>query len=307
MSKGLNLLLFATLMILSGCAGEKVTPSQAQLEAAGHNRRGVDAAAKDEQRALAEFAAARRISTSVEDFDGAALALINSARVARFANRSTQARLFLDDAFPLVGPESPLYGEFSFEKAKLALSTGNLPQAKVWAERAVSAEKGDLLKGRLNLLARIAFLGDRYPDAESAAQKALEMAGEPEESANSSRILGDVYLATGRAALARTLYLQALAADQRLGKSTKIVADLAGLARVAHMAKEPQEELGYRRRAAQVQLAIGNRRQAALQMKEIAALLESMGKKEEGLRALNQGEALLKAPPEEDAPLKEGE
>ncbi|MBJ6726737.1 tetratricopeptide repeat protein [Geomesophilobacter sediminis] len=292
-------LLFLVPLVLFGCAAsEKVPVSRARLEADAHNRRGIRAAATGEtELALGEFAAAQRSSASVEDSEGAALALLNGARVARFANRTTHSRTLLSQALPLVSERSELYPELAFEQAKLALVGGDFAPARQWAQRSVDAEKGGRLKARLNLLGRIEAAAGRYPEAESTALKGRAVQGEPEETANTDRLLAEIYLATARLPQARQAYLAALSADTEAGRSARIAADLTGLAQVAAKEGALPEAITYYRRAAAVHLARGERNLAAQRMKAAGRLLEASGKKDEGVQAYLLGESYLKEAP----------
>ncbi len=189
-------------LTLSGCSGPAPLPVPPAKESAGAwNRRGLAAEARgDRDGAIAAFGEALKVNRSIEDTDGAAVALINLARVHRLKSELPPAKERIDDALRIAPPGSPLFPEAAFEKAKIGLAAGDLAAAREWAEKAVRADTGPSRGRMLNLLARVDFLEGRMNEARSGAGTALEAnrgSGARGEEANSLRLLGDVAAAGG--------------------------------------------------------------------------------------------------------------
>jgi tetratricopeptide (TPR) repeat protein len=251
------LLCSAACLPLSGCSGPAPLPVPPAKESAGAwNRRGLAAEARgDRDGAIAAFGEALKVNRSIEDTDGAAVALINLARVHRLKGELPPAKEQIDDALLLVPPGSPLFPEAAFEKAKVALASGDLPAAREWAEKAVRADAGPARGRMLNLLARVDFLEGRMNEARSGAGTALEAnrgSGARGEEANSLRLLGDVAAAGGERKGAEALYLEALAIDKEIAESRKIAADLRALGAAAAARGETERALVFYGRAAEV-------------------------------------------------------
>jgi tetratricopeptide (TPR) repeat protein len=250
------LLCFLAFAPLAGCSGPAPLPVPPAKEAAGvWNRRGLAAEARgDRDGAIAAFGEALKVNRSIEDADAAAVALVNLARVHRLKGELPDAKGRIDEALALIGPGNPLFPETAFEKAMVALATGDRAAAGEWAEKAVRAETGPSRGRMLNLLARVRFLEGRMDEARSGAGAALEAnraAGARGEEANSLRLLGDV-AAAGGGKSAEGLYLEALAIDKEIAESRKIAADLMALGAAAAARGETERALAFYGRAAVV-------------------------------------------------------
>jgi len=252
------LLLCAALWIGAfGCSGPAPKPVPAAKEkAASWNRRGLAAEKRgDSAGAISAFREELKIRRSVEDDEGAAVALINLARVQRLQNKPAPAEESIDAALRLVLPGNPLFPEAAFEKGMTELAAGNLPAARGWAEKAVKAETGASSGRMLNLLARVLFLEGRIEEAKTHAAAALEAnraAGARAEEANSLRLLGDAAAAGGDGKGAEDLYLKALSIDKEIAASSKIAADLRALGAAAASRGETERAIAFYERAAEV-------------------------------------------------------
>ncbi len=242
---------------LSGCSGPAAPPvPRAKEGALSWNRRGLAAEERgDAEGAIYAFREALKINRSVEDAEGAAVALLNLARVHRLKGEPVPARERIDEALLLVAPDSPLFPEAAFEKAKVSLAAGDLPAAREWARKAALAETGPSRGRMLNLLARVDFLGGAEEEARVCAAEALAAnrgAGARAEEANSLRLLGDVSAAGGDRKGAERLYLEALAIDKEIAESRKIAVDLMALGAAAAAGGETERALAFYGRAAEV-------------------------------------------------------
>jgi len=242
---------------LLGCSGPAPLPVPPAKESAlAWNRRGLAAEARgDRDGAITAFGEALKVNRSVEDTDGAAVALINLARVHRLKRELSPAKERIDDALRLVLPENPHFPEAAFEKAKIGLAAGDLAAAREWAEKAVRADTGPSRGRMLNLLARVDFLEGRMNEARSGAGTALEAnrgSGARGEEANSLRLLGNVAAAGSDRKGAEALYLEALAIDKEIAESRKIAADLRALGAAAAARGETEGALVFYGRAAEV-------------------------------------------------------
>jgi len=296
------LLLFCALLWLagSGCSGAVPKPVPPAKERAGAwNRRGLAAEARgDRNGALAAFREELKINRSIEDTDGSAVALVNLARLHRLKGELPSAKERIDSALPLVPPESPLFPETAFEQGKIALAAGDVPAAKVWAEKAVLASKGASAGRMLNLLARILFLDGKADEARVRAGDALEenrKAGARGEEANSLRLLGDIAAARADRKMAEERYLDALTIDKETAESMKIAADLRALGAVAGARGDTARALDFYARAVEVSRNGGDPKEAAAALLEIARLCERTGSPEKAKSALAEREELLRA------------
>jgi tetratricopeptide (TPR) repeat protein len=247
----------AACLPLPGCSGPAPPPlPRAKESALSWNRRGLAAEARgDADGAIIAFREALKTHRSVEDGDGAAAALVNLARVHRLKEEPGAARERIDEALLLVPPDSPLFPEAAFEKAKVSLAAGDLPAARDWARKAALAATGPSRGRFLNLLARVDFLRGAAGEARSGAEAALaanRSAGARAEEANSLRLLGDLSSAGGDRKGAERLYLEALAIDKEIAESRKIAADLMALGAAAAAGGETERALAFYGRAAEV-------------------------------------------------------
>jgi len=282
----------------AGCSGPLPPPAPpAKEKSAAWNRRGLAAEARgDHDEALAAFGEALKIHRSVEDAAGAAVALVNLARIHRFKGDLPLAKERIDAATLLLPPDSPLIPETAFEKAKIGLASGDLPAAKEWAAKAVDAEKGDASGRMLNLLARVLFLEGKGDEALGRAEAALatnRKSGLRGEEANSLRLLGDIAAARRDRTNAQDLYAAALSIDKDLAKSGKIAADLRALGAVAAAGGDMGGALAFYTRAYDVSINGDDRREAAAALLEIARLFEKTGAPDKAKSAMTEREKLL--------------
>lgn len=296
----LSLLLPCALLWLGaeGCSGAPPAPVPPVKErAAARNRQGLAAEARgDRDGALAAFGESLKIHRSVEDFPGAAVALINLARVHRLRGEIPLAKETIVAADPLLPPGSPLFPEIAFEKAMIGLASGDLPAAKEWATRAVDTEKGDASGRMLNLLGRILLLEGRSDEAHGRAESALAAnrnAGARGEEANSLRLLGDIATARKDRGRAGELYAASLAIDKGIANSGKIAADLRALGALAAGAGDTGMALGFYTRAYDVSVNGDDPPGAASALLEMARLYEIAGAPEKAQSARTEREKLL--------------
>ncbi|OGP79491.1 MAG: hypothetical protein A2Z13_05555 [Deltaproteobacteria bacterium RBG_16_64_85] len=282
----------------AGCSGSLPPPVPPVRErAAAWNRHGLAAEARgDRDEAIVAFGEALKLNRSIEDGTGTATALVNLARIHRFKGDLPLAKEKIDAATLILPPDSPLFPETAFEKAKIGLASGNLPTAKEWAFRAVDAEKGDAAGRMLNLLARVLFLEGKGDEALGRAEAALaanRKSGVRGEEANSLRLLGDIAAARRDRTNARDLYAAALSIDKDLAKSRKIADDLRALGAVAAAGEDTGGALAFYTRAYDVSINGGDRREAAEALLEMARLYEKTGAPDKAKSAMTEREKLL--------------
>ncbi|MEW6720850.1 MAG: tetratricopeptide repeat protein [Thermodesulfobacteriota bacterium] len=261
----------------AGCSGPAPIPVPAAKESAmAWNRRGLAAEKRgDRDGALSAFREALKIHRSIEDDSGAAVSLVNLARVHRLGKELVPARERIDEALPLVSPGDALFPEVAFEKGKIALAAGDLPAAEAWSGKAVAAGKGAPSGRMLNLLGRVLLLEGKGGEARPRAAAALEanrMAKDSAEEANSLRLLGDLAAAGGDRPEAEKLYLQALAVDKEIAESAKIAADLRALGAAAAARGDAERAIAFYGRAAEVSRNGDDPEGAAAALSEISRL-----------------------------------
>jgi tetratricopeptide (TPR) repeat protein len=284
----------------AGCSGPLPPPvPPAKEKAAAWNRRGLAAEARgDRDEALAAFGEALKLRRSVEDADGAAVALVNLARIHRLQGDLPLAKERIDAAGLLLPPDSSLFTETAFEKAKIGLASGDLPAAKEWAAKAVDSEKGDASGRMMNLLARVLLLEGKGDEALGRAETALaanRKAGARGEEANSLRLLGDIAAARRDGTKAGDLYAAALSIDKDLAESRKIAADLRALGAVAAAGGDTGGALAFYARAYDVSLNGDDPRGAAAALLVMARLYEKTGAADKAKAAMTEREKILTA------------
>jgi len=283
---------------VEGCSGSPPAPVPPLKErAAARNRQGLAAEARgDRDGAVAAFGESLKLHRSVEDFPGAAVALLNLARIHRLRGEIPLAKETIDAADPLLPPGSPLFPEMAFEKAMIGIASGDLPAAKEWATRAVDTEKGGASGRMLNLLARILSLEGRSDEAHGLAERALaanRTAGARAEEANSLRLLGDIATARKDRGRAGEFYAASLSIDKGIANSRKIAADLRALGALAAGAEDTGKALGFYTRAYDVSVSGDDPRGAASALLEMARLYEKAGVPEKAQSARTEREKLL--------------
>ena len=289
------ILLFAT----TGCAARVPNAlSDSQMQAITHNQRGIKYAARgDNQQARGEFSEALRISHSIENSDGIAVALINSSRMYRHDNDADAALTAISEALLHAPPQSPLYPEVAFEMAQVKLLSGNSGEATDWAYKAVAADSGPTRGIRMNLLARILLLTGKAAEAEQKVSEALLLnknSGLRAEEANSLRTLGHLKAVTNRSVEAAASYNQALEIDKMIGKSSKIVADLRALAHLAQSQKNNGQAVEFYSRAYAASSADGDLSGAGEDLLNMSRIYEAQGDTDMVERLLRERSKILK-------------
>jgi tetratricopeptide (TPR) repeat protein len=213
----------------------------------------------------------------------------------RLRHDLTKAETCIDQALAAVSGTDPhLAVEAAYEKALLELASGRPDTALEWANRAITAERGNALGRRLNLAGRIQLVRGKWSEAGAIAGKALSenrSAGQAEEEANSLRILGIVARNGKNYGPGMRFLQEALQIDKRIGKSSKIAADLEELAVTSREAGNLSDSAAYLERAYEVNLAGGRLRQAVKNQESLAGVYTALGDK---LKATRAGETARK-------------
>lgn len=266
---------------LGGCAGVVKPVSQPKVLAMEHNRRGVEAEARgDRQKALAEFAEALRLQSSVDNADGMLVALVNSARTQRLGGDLQSARSSIERGEVLLSDGSDLAAELYYEKAKILAATGDLAEALKWAQRAEAAERGEARGRRLNLVASLKLKQGEPDQARELLERAQVANREAKlfsEEANSLRLLGEIHLLQGAYVKASECYQGALALDKELGFSGKIASDLYGLGSVSAASGDRRGAIGWYLRALEASRSGGDAARAAATLEKLAQLYRLNG------------------------------
>ncbi|MBC8018473.1 MAG: tetratricopeptide repeat protein, partial [Verrucomicrobia bacterium] len=223
-------------LLLTGCFGGKAPAVRAESRQRAETAltRGVRAEQKgnypEAEKLLAEALAT---SSSIEDYPARTTALINLARLHRLRHDLPNAESYIDQALVLLTKDSPLFAEATHEKALLELTKGNPATALEWAQKSIAAEQGNLRGTRRNLASRIQVVLGNWSAADALARAALDenrSAHQAEEEANSLRIMGIVARNDKKYSQGEQFLQEALSIDKRIGKSSKIAADLEELA-----------------------------------------------------------------------------
>lgn len=296
-------------LVLAGCFGGKqtVVRSESRQRAESTLSRGVRAEQKgnytEAEKLLTE---ALTTSSSIEDYPLRTTVLINLARLCRLQKDLPKAEQYMSQALVLVTTDSALFAEAAHEKALLELARENPATALDWAQKSIAAEQGNLRGSRRNLAGRIQLtLGD-WSTAAALARAALDenrSANQPEEEANSLRILGIVARNEKKYIEGVQFLREALAIDKRIGKSGKISVDLEELAKTTHSAGNMKESAGYLERAFEVNLAAGRLRQAMFNQETLAGIYNMLG---EPLKADKAGETARKIRSQVDSQQPQG-
>ena len=114
------LLLPLLLFFLSACGWTTPPPaSRLWQEAVAHNERGIrEQAQGNPEAALAEFAEALRLHSSIENERGKIVALVNMARIYRLQGDLEAAQQSAAQAAPLLQARPELTAEVRFEQAR---------------------------------------------------------------------------------------------------------------------------------------------------------------------------------------------
>lgn len=279
------------ILLQSGCFGGKA-PSflpETRLRAETSLSRGIRAEQRGDSIAAEELLnRSLSISSSIEDDPARTAALINLARLYRQRHDLLKAETSIDRAIAITNTDSRLYSEVAYEKALIELARGRMAPALEWAQKAIAAERGDMLGSRLNLAARVQLLRGRWKEADELARKALDenrTAGQAEEEANSLRILGIVARNENNLDRGAQLQQEALQIDKQIGKSSKVAADLGELAETSRKAGKLRESATYLERAYEVNRAGGRLRQALENQESLAVVYTAMGEEQLAARA----------------------
>lgn len=190
--------------------------------------------------AIAEFRRALEIERSVENEEGVAANLINLSIVYQRAGQRDQARAavgeILDSRLMRFAPGR--IAEAALRGAILHTEERDVDAAGRALARSRAACAGRCpLGGKIdNVEAQLALLGGRHEEARVAAQRALSAnrsRGDREEVANSLRLLAGASLAAGKPAEVEPLVREALEIDKQLAVPGKIFRDLVLLGRAA--------------------------------------------------------------------------
>lgn len=267
-------------LLPAGCASTRPQPSRVVQAAEEASRKGIAAEANGKPRAaLAAFTVALNGYAAIEDQPGVALTLLNLARVERRLGEYGDATAHLARAQGLPLTEPTLVAEIAFEQALLLLARQEPDAAQPWAQRALAAAPKEQRGRAHNLVGRILLLrGERGPAREEARRALAELGGgELAERANGQRLLGEIALAEGDVDTGAAAFTNALALDKEAGLSSRIAADLRGLARAATLRREPPAALDFLQRAFTVAGAAGDYPLAIELLTELADLYRSGG------------------------------
>ena len=272
---GFYVLLAMILPTLAACAS--ATPRQLpplQLRAIRHNEQGVAAEQRrDIARAMAEFAAAYRLHSAIENQPGMITALLNTARLHRLHGEPAKAADAVELALPLAAATPDLAAEIYFEKAKLLLSLGKRADAISWVDRAIAAAPRGSRGRMVNLLAEIRLRESAWPAARALAEEGLKLTRETadqREEANALRLLAETALGERQFTEAGNRFTEALTIDKGLGLPAKIASDLRGLAQTAAGGGDSKAALAFWERAADVSLASGDLKQTTANLRQLA-------------------------------------
>jgi tetratricopeptide (TPR) repeat protein len=279
------------ILLQSGCFGGKA-PSvlpETQLRAETSLNRGIRAEQRGDSIAAEELLnRSLSISSSIEDDPARTVALINLARLYRQRQDLLKAEACIDHAIAIINTDSGLHAEVAYEKALIELGQGRTATALEWAQKAITAERGNMLGSRLNLAARIQLVRGTWKEAGELARKALNESrsdGQTEEEANSLRILGVVARNENDFNRGSQLLQEALQIDKQIGKSSKVAADLGELAETSRKAGKLRESATYLERAYEVNRAGGRLRQAMENQESLAEVYTAMGEEQLAARA----------------------
>ena len=249
--------MLTSLFILSACFGGsgKNSPGVQQLKTAELNERALNSEENGNRYlAMQLLNEALRLSASLDDQQGQAVALLNIARLARPSGNMNLASSSVDRAL-LLSAGTNIYSDAVQEKAIQELSAGNMERAYSLAEDALAKEQGNLKGRRLNLMARIAFkMGqmDRCLSLLDLALSANSTEMLSEERANTVRLLGRVNARQNRFAKAEEYLAEAVAIDKKLEIPAKIAEDLEAFSEFYGLKGDMQRKDEYILRATDV-------------------------------------------------------
>ena len=204
---------------------------------------------RDAQKLLQD---ALQLASSRDDQEGQIITLLNLSRLARHSNTLQVAAQYVERALSLA-KGTVYYADVAQEKALQELAANRLDQATRWADAARTAEQGNLIGRRHNLLARIALIKGDKTEAARQAERALSANdgdGRELERANSLRILGGIKAQTRRFDEAEEMLQEALKLDKQYQAApSRIAADLDALAELAGSRQDLARKQEYLNRA----------------------------------------------------------
>lgn len=212
--------------------------------------------------AMNSFRAALRLSRSIDDRDGMANALLNMTRTCRATPKCVETPSLLAEAESVVSPGTALHRETLFERARLALSSGEYALGLATADRLLYAAVDDkAMRGRaMNVKALLLFASGDAAGARTATNAALLLnreTGVRSEEANSLRVLGDIERFARNWPAAAAHCAAALEADRKLGASRYVVLDLVCLGECAAASGDSKAAADFNKRAADAADAAG--------------------------------------------------
>lgn len=226
--------------------------------------------------AAGEFRRAAEIERSIENEDGVAANLINLSIADQRAGDRVGARAAVAEVLdsPLMRFPPARIAEAALRSAILLTEERELEPAARALERSRSLCEGRCpLTGKIdNVAAQLALLAGRHEEARVMAQRALSAnrsRGDREELANSLRLLGGAALAAGRHAEVEPLAREALEIDKQLATPSRIFRDLVLLGRAAKARGNSEEAAQFLGRA----LAVARAAQDATAIAEVQALI----------------------------------
>lgn len=226
--------------------------------------------------AAAEFRRAVDIERSIENEDGVAANLINLSIAYQRAGDRAAARVAVAEVLdsPLMRFSPARVSEAALRSAILLTEERQVDAAAKALERSRTLCAGRCpLIGKIdNVAAQLALLGGRHEEARVAAQRALSAnrsRSDREEVANSLRLLGGAALAAGKPAEVEPLAREALEIDKQLAVPGKIFRDLVLLGRAAKARGNAEEAAQFLGRALAVARAAGD----ATAIAEVQSLL----------------------------------
>ncbi len=232
----LVLFILTPVLLVSCVSTPKQKPSSFLQQAERRNLTGVNAEAQGKLIAAeSEFLEAHRLFSSVENFHGMVLTLINSSRVNRKIGDSEKADAAIDYALNLSAHTPELEAEVYFEKAKSLLQKTSLDDSEFWAGKAVKAAGEKDRPRMLNFLASIYLKKGMLLNVKenaTAAEKLARSLGEKREEGNSLRILAEAALLEKRLTDSLILFQTALLLDKEVAVSIRVSDDLRGMGRV---------------------------------------------------------------------------
>jgi len=236
-----------------------------------------------------EFMEAHRLFSSVENFHGMVLTLINSSRVFRKKGDFAKADAAIDHALNLALQTPELAAEIYFEKAKSSLAKPALDDAGFWADKAVKSAGEKDLSRMLNLYSLICLrkgLLEKAKEKAVAAEKSSRSLGEKREEGNSLRILADVAFLEKRFNDSLQFFQSALVVDKEVAVPNRISDDLRGVGRAYEMLGDfTAAALSFNRSAA-TNVAVRAFSRAGEDLEKVAALYRNSGDESRATEAL---------------------